>query len=207
MKGLLKYNFSAVYTNAKVFSLFMLAFGIFAVAFISPDLQMYFVLIGIVGFSLNASVVLNQEHGSRWGKYKLVLPVKRTDIVKSLFLNYILWLFVGIFFAGAETCAACFLHKYPPEQCIGILEIFVPGISISLLMDAIFIPLFYWGGEEKSTVYLQLSLLCAFGSIALLSNVFDASLLLRIITMLGCSLTAFALSYPLTVAIFRKKEY
>ncbi len=45
MRGLLKNDFLAVCTNAKVFSVFMLLFGVFSVVVTSQSIQMYFVMI------------------------------------------------------------------------------------------------------------------------------------------------------------------
>lgn len=207
MRGLVKNNFLAVYTNARIFSVFLLLLGIFSAAVTSISVQMYFVIIGIVGFSVSASAVLHNEQGSKWGKYQLTLPVKRTDIVKSLFFNYVLWMLIGVLFAGLETGASWLLHGYPPEQYLDILGMFALGIGISLFMGTIFFPLFYLGGEEKSTVFLMIALLCAVGINALLSNLLDASFTLGVIAILGCSSLAFLLSLPLTVWIFQKKEY
>lgn len=207
MRGLLKNNFLAVFTNAKIFSVFMLIFGAFSVIVVSPSLQMYFVVIAIAGFSINTAAVLNNEYGSKWGKYKLTLPVRRADIVKSLFLNHIFWLLIGTLFAVAETGLSWLLHGSTFEHPADILSMYALGISISLFMGAIFIPLFYLGGEDKSTVFLILSLLGAIGIDAVLANVTDASFLLGVVIMIACSALTFALSYPLTVRIFEKREY
>ena len=118
-------------------------------------------LLGIIGFSMNAIASMGKEYISKWGKYKLTTPVKRADIIKSYFINQIIWLIVGIIFAGA-----------------------------------IFFPLFYLGGEERTGVFLAINLLCAVGITMGIATI-----------LLVCSSSAFALSYPLTVAIFRKKEY
>ena len=83
MKGLLKNNFFIVWANAKVFSIFMLIIGIFIIAVRDQSFQIGYVMIGIVGFSVNAIAVVKNEFISKWGKYKLTLPVKRSDIVKS----------------------------------------------------------------------------------------------------------------------------
>ncbi|MDE7478884.1 MAG: ABC-2 transporter permease [Lachnospiraceae bacterium] len=207
MRGLLKNDFLAVYTNAKVFSVFMFLFGIFCAAVTSQSLQMYYIVIGTVGFSMNTVAVLNNEYSSKWGKYKLTLPIKRADIVKSQFLNHLLWLLIGILFVGIELCLSWLLHGFPFEQSIDMLSVFALGISISLFMGAIFIPLFYLGGAEKSTVFLIISVLCAIGIDAVLVNITDASFLFGIVMMLVCSSLTFALSYPITVRIFRKREY
>ena len=48
MKGLFKNNFLAVWTNATIFSVFMLVMGIIVMIIPDQTLQMYFTMIGIV---------------------------------------------------------------------------------------------------------------------------------------------------------------
>ncbi len=214
MKGLLRNNLYATLSNAKIFSAFMILFGIFAVAVISQSLQIGYVMIGFIGFSVAAITVAKNEFTSKWGKYKLSLPVKRAEIVKSLFLNQIIWLLVGTIIVGAEMCLSWLFHGCPFDQPIDILTMFALGVSMNLFMGAIFFPMFYIGGEEKSEVLIVISLLCAFGiDFAIVSAVND---LLEpgtvcivsgaIILMIGSAL-AFALSYPLTVKIFKRREW
>ena len=85
MKGLLKNNYFAVRSNAKAFSVFMLLLGIFVVAVISPSLLMGYALLGMIGFSLNAIAGLRKESSTKWSKYKLTAPVKRSDIEKLFY--------------------------------------------------------------------------------------------------------------------------
>lgn len=214
MKGLLRNNLYATILNAKVFSCFMILLGIFVVAVISQALQIGYVMISIIGFSVNALVVAKNEFISKWGKYKLTLPVKRADIVKSLFLNQIIWLFVGTLFSGIEMSLSWLFHGCPFDQAIGVLKIFALGISASLFLTAVFFPLFYAGGEEKNEVFLVISLLCAFGiDLAIVSAVNKlpgseiVSIVYGTVILIICSLLAFILSYLLTAKIFKKKEY
>ncbi len=214
MKGLLKNNLYATLSNAKVFSGVMILFGIFVVAVISQSLQIGYVMIGIIGFSVNAIAITKNDYISKWGKYKLTLPVKRIDIVKSLFLNQMIWLLVGTFFVGIEISLSWLFHGCPFDQAIDVLTMFALGVSMGLFMGAVFFPLFYIGGEEKSEVLLVISLLCAFGiDFAIVSVVNDllepgiASIMCGTLILIICSLLAFALSYLLTAKIFKKKEY
>lgn len=214
MKGLLRNNLYATLSNARIFSIFLILFGIFAAAVISQALQIGFVLIGIVGFSVNAMNVAKTEFISKWGKYKLTLPVKRADIVKSLFMNQIIWIFAGTLLAGAEMSLSWFIHGCLFDQPVDIFTMFALGISMSLFMGAIFFPLFYLGGEERSDVFSMISLLCAFGlDFAVVSVINDllepgiASIVFGDVILLVCSLLALLCSYPLTVGIFKKKEY
>ena len=158
MKGLLKNNYFAVRSNAKAFSVFMLLLGIFVVAVISPSLLMGYALLGMIGFSLNAIAGLRKESSTKWSKYKLTAPVKRSDIVKSYFISQILWLIVGIAYAGIGVALSIMLHGVTLDRNVDIFMLFVVGIGISLFMGAIFFPLFYLGGEERSFSDNQLTL-------------------------------------------------
>ncbi len=214
MKGLLKNNFFAVCSNAKVFSVFMLVVGIFAAAVISQPLLIGYALLGMVGFTINALISIKKEYLSKWGKYKLTLPVKRADIVKSHFISQLIWLLVGAVFAGLSISLSWTLHGCPFDNSIDTISLFVLGISISNFTGAFFFPLFYWGGDEKSDAFLMISLLCgigtALGIISLLNFYLGPSLtaiLFGNAVLLVCSLLISALSYSLTVNIYSKKEY
>lgn len=214
MKGLLKNNFFAACSNAKVFSVFMLVAGIFVVAILNPAILIGYVLFGIDGFSVIALAGLKREYLSKWGKYKLTLPLKRADIIKSHFISQLIWLTVGTFYAGAGVSLSWLLHGCPFDKSIDTLSVFALGISISLLTAALFFPLFYLGGEERGDVFLMISLLCgsgiAFIIISLLNFYLDPGLtaiLLGDAVLFISSLLAFTFSYPLTVGIYSKKEY
>lgn len=203
MKGLFKNNFLAVWTNVKIFLLFMFAMGIVVTIIPNQTWQMYFIIIGIAGLTVNAATVIENEFSSKWGKYKLILPVKRIDIVKSLYINHLLWIMIGVFFVGMIIALSYLLHGVPFEQFEGISGVVVIGISISLTMGAIFIPMIYLAGEDKTIVFLIISLLCAVGIAAMLFNI----PLFGSFILIGCSILLFIVSFPLTVSIFKKKEY
>lgn len=214
MRGLVKNNFLAACTNAKVFAVFMILLGLFTVAVISQPLLIGYALIGIVGFSANAIAVTKKEFTSKWGKYKLTLPVRRVDIVKSLFVNQIIWLLIGTLFAGAGVSLSWLLHGCPFDLYRDMLSLFALGISMSLFTGAIFFPLFYLGGEERSEVFLAIALLCAFGLDLVITTVINILLdpgittaLLGAAALVASSLVAFVLSCPLSAAIFKKREY
>ena len=203
MKGLFKNNFLAVWTNVKIFLLFMFAMGIVVTIIPNQTWQMYFIIIGIAGLAVNAATVIENEFSSKWGKYKLILPVKRIDIVKSLYINHLLWIMIGVFFVGIIIALSYLLHGVPFEQFEGISGVVVIGISISLTMGAIFIPMIYLAGEDKTIVFLIISLLCAVGIAAMLFNI----PLFGSFILIGCTILLFIVSFPLTVSIFKKKEY
>lgn len=203
MKGLFRNNFFAVWINAKIFLIFMLLFAIVVTIIPEQTLQMYFIMIGIVGFSVIAATAIGNEFSLKWGKYKLTLPVKRTDIVRSLFLNQIFWIIVGTLFTGIATGLSYMIHGFYLDQFSGIFSLFILAVSISFFMGAIFIPIIYLSGEDKIVVFLIISLFCAVGIAAMLFNI---SLFGNVI-IITCALLLFAVSYPLTLSIFKRKEF
>mgnify|MGYP001030524629 FL=1 len=214
MKGLLKNNFLTVYANAKVFSIFMFLLGIFVVAVVSQPLLIGYGLLCMVGFSVNASVSMKKEFVSKWGKYKLTLPVKRAAIVKSHFISHLIWLLVGALYAGIVISLSWALHGCPYDNSIDVVSIFALGISVSIFMGAFFFPLFYLGGEERSDIFLLISLVCGIAVVLGIISVLNLYLTPGVITILVsaailivCSLLMFSLSYPLTVGIYHNKEY
>lgn len=203
MKGLFRNNFFAVWINAKVFLIFMLLFAIVVTIIPAQTLQMYFIMIGIVGFSVIAATAIGNEFSLKWGKYKLTLPVKRTDIVRSLFLNQIFWIIVGTLFTGIASGLSYMIHGFSFDQFSGIFSLFILAVSISFFMGAIFIPMIYLTGEDKIIVFLIISLFCAVGIAAMLFNI----PLFGNVIIITCALLLFAVSYPLTISIFKRKEF
>lgn len=203
MKGLFRNNFFAVWINAKVFLIFMLLFAIVVTIIPVQTLQMYFIMIGIVGFSVIAATAIGNEFSLKWGKYKLTLPVKRTDIVRSLFLNQIFWIIVGTLFTGIASGLSYMIHGFSFDQFSGIFSLFILAVSISFFMGAIFIPMIYLTGEDKIVVFLIISLFCAVGIAAMLFNI----PLFGNVIIITCALMLFAVSYPLTISIFKRKEF
>lgn len=218
MKGLLKNNLYATLSNMKVFSAVMLLLGAVGVAI--EDNRMTFItgymLFGMVGFSFNVIAGMRKECVSKWSRYKLTMPVKRSDIVKSYFISQLLWLFAGMLFAGAEIGLSWLFHGFPFDRDTDIFIVFVAGIGMSLLMGAIFIPLFHLGGEERNEVILVISLTGAVGIFIGLVRVVNIwigpkpptwQVILGAFILLICAAAAFILSYPLTLRIFKKKEF
>lgn len=218
MNGLLKNNFYATISNMKAFSIIMLLLGAFVVIMDNkiPSLIIGYMLLSMIGFSLNSIASLRKERNTKWGKYKLTTPVKRATIVQSYFLSLLLWLIVGMVFAGIGVVLSILLHGFPFNRNTDVFMLFVVGIGISLLMGAIFFPLFYLGGEERNEVFLVISILCGIGLVMGLTTLLNTLFPVRMTAMqiilsgmliLASALLAFILSCPLTAYICHKKEY
>lgn len=218
MKGLLKNNFYATLSNVKAFAIVMLLLGVFVVAMDNkiPSLIIGYMLLGMIGFSLNSIASLRKESATKWSKYKLTAPVKRSTIVQSYFWSLLLWLIVGMIFAGIGVSLSIMLHGFPFDRNTDVFMLFVVGIGISLFMGAIFFPLFYLGGEERNEVFLVISLLCSIGLIMGLTTFINTlfptpmtttQIILGGVIILASALLVFIFSCPLTAYVYLKKEY
>ena len=134
--------------------------------------------------------------------------------MKSYFISQLIWLLVGILYAGIVISSSWALHGCPYDNSIDVVSIFALGISVSIFTGAFFFPLLYLGGEERSDVFLVISLLCGIGVVLGIISVLNLYLVPGVITillsaaiLLLSSLLMFSLSYPLTVRIYHKKEY
>ena len=218
MKGLLKNNFYVTLSNAKVFSTIMLILCVFTIAIGKKNTSLIigYMLLSMIGFPFNSIASLRKESNGKWSKYKLTTPVKRSVIVQSYFLSLLLWLVVGMAFAGIGAAISVMLYGSSFDRNTDIFMLFVAGVGISLFMGAIFFPLFYIGGEERNEVFLVISLLGGIGLVmgltALINTLFPSPMTTTQILFGGtiifaCALLAFAISYPLTAYIYRRKEY
>lgn len=218
MRGLLRNNFYMTRTNAKAFTAIMILLGIFVVAMDNavPSLIIGYMLSVMTGFSLNSIASVHKECATKWSRYKLTVPVRRADIVKSLFFSQLIWLFIGVIFAGTGAMLSIALHGYPFDRDTNIFMLFVVGIGVSLFMGAVFFPLFFGGGEERNEVFLAVSLFGGIGMVMGLTTLLNTffpngmsswQIVMSGIAVLLCGVLFFCLSYPLTVFLFLKKEY
>ena len=100
MKGLLKSNYFATIVNAKVITVIMASLCTLSIVIKSQILLISFVLLSMIGFAVISLASIRKETNSKWGKYKLTLPIKRAAIVQSYYLSLVFWLLWGIFVAG-----------------------------------------------------------------------------------------------------------
>jgi len=218
MRGLLKNNYYATLSNGKAFSVVIILLGVFVVAMDNkiPSLIIGYMLLVMIGFPLNSIASLRKESAAKWSKYKLTAPVKRSAIVRSYFLSLLLWLIVGMSFAGIGVALSIMLHGFPFDRNTDVFMLFVVGIGISLFMGAIFFPLFYLGGEERNEVFLIISVLCGIGLVmgltSFINTLFPAPMTtIQVISggviILASALLTFVLSCPLTVSVYQKREY
>lgn len=217
MKGLLKSNYFATIVNAKVITVIMASLCTLSIVIKSQILLISFVLLSMIGFAVISLASIRKESNSKWGKYKLTLPIKRAAIVQSYYLSLVFWLLWGIFIAGIGIALSILLRGFLFDKNTDIINLYVAGIGISLFMGAIFFPLFHWqSGEERSEAFLAISLILGIGMMIGVSTVINAlftkpmTILQTIkadILILLWAILVFVFSCLLTIHIYRKRDY
>lgn len=212
MKGLLLNEFYSAVGNIKLFLFIALAAAISLIVTGSPTAQELFVYITITALSVNAVVSFRKDAVSKWDKYEITMPVQRKDIVRSKYLSYLFWLLFGTLLALTVTILAAIIHK--TAACLpgtgALPSMFNLGIGISLLTGALFYPLSYRFGIDKSETILIISIISA-----ILLSIVTLNILNRYIPSFSTRMSvfillysaSFAISYKTTLLLYQKKEF
>ena len=157
MKGLLKNNCFATLDNAKAITGLMVLLCVLGVVMKNQSLIISFTLICMVGFSLISLVGSLKERGFKWDKYKLSMPVRRTEIVRSYFLSLLIWLAFGMLLAGIGIGLSLVFRGFLFDKHTDVFNLYVGGIGVSLFMGAIFFRCIAHREERKEAKLCWLS--------------------------------------------------
>ncbi|MFK3936870.1 ABC-2 transporter permease [Alkalihalobacillus sp. NPDC078783] len=219
MKGLMLNQWYSV--NKSFWGYLVLSVVIMGVLLIAQQDMLLTVatFIPIIFMVTPAFEVLKNETMSGWNKFVLALPLKRSQIVRSHFLFFMMLMFVGIIISVGVFVVAEFISEGIWTNAV--TNSILNGIGLALILGLVAYPLTYHLGTEKSDMVLMLSVLVAIGSyflgsfifnwvfnnytIAPLQNV-DLDFLFSAAFAL-VSFVLFFLSYVITNQIYRKKEF
>lgn len=218
MIGLLRSNIYAFYANVRLMMGILIVLGLFVIAMDNtiPSLLIGYELISIVGCSAGTLIGMRREGDSKWEMYQLTLPVRRKQVVASYYCSQLYGALIGIGFANAVFGLSVVFHGFPFDRGVDPVVLMAAGLSVSLWMSGVFFPLSYLAGRERKEVVLMGSIGIGIGAVLVTStmlnrwlgtNQTNAEILLGCGVMLGISIIAMAISYPLTVYLFMKKEY
>ena len=174
-----------------------------------------FLCITVIGFPFISSIGLRKNSGGKWNQYILSLPVKRCEIIKSVFMTQLITIVIGSILSMGLFLSSFALHGFAFYRSVDVLLLFSSAIGIILIMNAIFLPISYLDSNDRteaiSIMSLLISIAIMIGLIAviniLLEKPSDAQLIIFGIGNLILSSTLFLLSYLLTVRIYLKLDY
>lgn len=152
MKGLLLKDFYIIREGFFILILVFIAVGGGLAFLISPWVL---IIIAATTLSMQATTTIHNDKATQWNKVSVTLPVSRSQIVKSKYLEYLLLCIIGIVLGAiVSTVASLF------RQSFDINNLFVySGIAIlvSLLSGSVGIPCAFFLNEDKSIFGVILS--------------------------------------------------
>ena len=219
MTGLFKNNFYAVSELMKIMLSLSAAAGILLLVSGSPELLTWFTILPAPAAAVVSVFGLQRESRSQWSKYKLTLPVRRADILKSQYLTHTLWAILAMTAVSAVIGGTVLIHGnlyfyYGFRDAVTLVS---AGGVIALLIGALSYPLHYLMNEDKAVIVPLLSTLGSVIIVLGLSALVSALSNGRVLSdqqyykslglIIAITVIIYFLSFFLSVRIFRRKEY
>ena len=110
MKGLLKSCFFGIKGNLRVIGAAAVILGGICLIMGDPSAVGIFPFLPAPVLGAAAVACLRRESASRWSRYKITLPVRRRDIVKSQYISHGICALAGMACAGIFLCLALIIH-------------------------------------------------------------------------------------------------
>ena len=110
MKGLLKSCFFGIKGNLRVIGAAAVILGGICLIMGDPSAVGIFPFLPAPVLGAASVACLRRESASRWSRYKITLPVRRKDIVKSQYISHGICALAGMACAGIFLCLALIIH-------------------------------------------------------------------------------------------------
>ncbi|MFK4327505.1 ABC-2 type transport system permease protein [Bacillus sp. RC97] len=212
MKGLILNSLYSVEKSVKVSLLLAILINTFLfMTKHSIALQMA-IWVPFLIIPVNAFEALKHDGESGWNKYEITLPIKRSNIIKSKYITFLILLMISILLTFLILYIACIFDLLSYTKLF--FSFSFRGMGIILCMAALIYPLTYLLGTAKSDAIILGSIGFAFGVFGLTSTlipiVFRNSQDLDqafSVTFLLISILFFIISYYISKHIYKRKEF
>lgn len=212
MKGLILNSLYSVEKSVKVSLLLAILINTFLfMTKHSVALQMA-IWVPFLIIPVNAFEALKHDGESGWNKYEITLPIKRSNIIKSKYITFLILLMISILLTFLILYIACIF------DLLSFTKLFFSfsfrGMGIILCMAALIYPLTYLLGTAKSDAIILGSIGFAFGVFGLTSTLIP--IVFRnnqdldqafSVTFLLISILFFIISYYIAKHIYKRKEF
>lgn len=209
MKGILLKDWYMITNYCKTYLLIAVAF--FAVSFFSDETNLIFIAYPCVMCGMIPITIYSHDEKCNWCRYSAVLPYSAAEIVSSKYLYGIFCpAIVSVFSAIVMVVNMNMRGGFQADLFISLIEV---AIALPLLFTAVMMPLTIKLGMEKARlVYYAFMLILCGGTFALGSasdTAVETQINLPLITgiMLIAAIAAYALSWALSVQIYKKKSF
>lgn len=215
MKGLLRNHYYKILSGLRILLIFILLAGALILLFGGgEDLLTAFLCLSVIAFPFISSIAVRKSGGGKWDQYILSLPVRRYEIVKSVFITQLITILIGSAISMVLFLASFAIHGFMFYRYVDVLLLFSSAIGTSLIMNAIFLPISYLDSSDRIEAVSIISLIIAVAAMTALITVINiflekpSNMQLAVfgVGILILSSAAFVLSYFLTVGIYSKKD-
>ena len=215
MKGLLINHYYKILSGLRILLIFILLAGASILLFGGgEDLLTAFLCLSVIAFPFISSIAVRKSGGGKWDQYILSLPVRRYEIVKSVFITQLITILIGSAISMALFLISFAIHGFMFYRYVDVLLLFSSAIGTSLIMNAIFLPISYLDSSDRIEAVSIISLIIAVAAMTALITVINiflekpSNIQLAVfgVGILILSSAAFLLSYFLTVGIYSKKD-
>ena len=215
MKGLLRNHYYKILSGLRILLIFILLAGVLILLFGGgEDLLTAFLCLSVIAFPFISSIAVRKSGGGKWDQYILSLPVRRYEIVKSVFITQLITILIGSAISMALFLTSFAIHGFMFYRYVDVLLLFSSAIGTSLIMNAIFLPISYLDSSDRIEAVSIISLIIAGAAMTALITVINiflekpSNIQLAVfgVGILILSYAAFVLSYFLTVGIYSKKD-
>ena len=97
MPGLIRNHYYKIVSNLKILLIFIFLTGVSILIFSGgEEMPLFaFLCLSVIGFPFISSIGLRRNNNGKWNQYILSLPVKRCEIVKSVFATQGITILIG----------------------------------------------------------------------------------------------------------------
>ena len=216
MQGLIRNHYYKIVSKLKILLIFIFFTGVSILIFGGrEEIPLFaFLCINVIGFPFISSIGLRKNNVDKWNRYILSLPIKRCEIVRSVFATQAITILIGSMLSVILFLTSFLIHGFAFYRYIDVVLLFSSAIGISLIMNAIFLPISYLDSNDRteamSIISLIISVAIMLGLIAVINILIkkptDMQLMIFATGNLVLSIAVFLISCSLAVSIYSKQD-
>lgn len=216
MQGLVRNHYYKIVSNLKIIFIFIILTGVLILIFGGRNEipLVAFLCLTVIGFPFISAIGVRKNNGGKWNQYIISLPVRRREIVKSVFVTQGIAALIGSMLSIVLFLTSFLIYGFVFYRYVDVVLLFSFAIGISLIMNSIFLPVSYLDlndrAEAMSVISLIISVSIEVGFIVVINTLFekptDIQMMIFGMGNLIISIVLFLLSYFLTVNIYSKQD-
>jgi ABC-type transport system involved in multi-copper enzyme maturation permease subunit len=211
VKGLILYSYHSAIGNIAIVSAICLVVGILLVITGDSRFLNIFISLGITLMSCSLMYCVQKDKSSKWNRYQLAMPVKRSDVIASQYLGHLIALLYAIIFTGTFSYISIVLHKdiltMFNENALSIIPLSIGASLVSCALFYPFVPALDANGGESLIFVCMLIACCINAFIYWLGHKAELPQGINAALCIVLSIVFFIISFIITIKIYAKKDF